>query len=266
VTRQEALHPDLRGPLSCAHAALDPTFGDMYNYNLDFGRYATYRVFRTSAASGQTDILATISGPAVKPAYLHSFFLSPDYVILCIWPCIFAAAGVKVLWERNMVDAMRFDPSVQTRWYVVDRKENRGVVATFLSPAFFSFHTINAWQADNGDGTVDIMCDIIQYPTDEMIQRGYYEAMVSTGSDVEKYFGSEASRPSLVRYCLSSVPKESPLKIPTDDAKLPQADIQLRIEAEGVGDLPTINPCFAGKKARYVYNVINRGKVSCCFA
>jgi torulene dioxygenase len=139
-------------------------------------------------------------------------------------------------------------------------------VATFLSPAFFSFHAVNAWQADNGNGTVDIMCDIIEYPTDEMIQRGYYEAMVSTGSDVEKYFGSEASRPSLVRYCLSSVPKESRLKIPTDDAKLPQANVRWRIEAEGVGDLPIINPCFAGKKARYVYNVINRGKVSCFIA
>lgn len=234
----------------------------MFNYNLDLGRYATYRIFRTSAATGQTDILATISGPTVKPAYLHSFFLSADYVILCIWPCIFAAAGVKILWERNMVDAMRFDSNIQTRWYVVDRKHNRGVVAAFLSPAFFSFHTINAWQTDNGDGTVDIMCDIIQYPTDEMIRRGYYESMVSTGSDVEKYFGSEASRPSLVRYRLPSVPKDSRVELPTNDANIPQADVLLKIEGEGVGDLPTINPCFASKKTRYVYNVVNQGKVS----
>jgi torulene dioxygenase len=69
----------------------------LFNYNLDLGRHATYRVFRTWAATDQTDILATISGPTVRPAYLHSFFLSPDYVILCIWPCIFAAAGVKIL-------------------------------------------------------------------------------------------------------------------------------------------------------------------------
>jgi torulene dioxygenase len=234
----------------------------LFNYNLDLGRYATYRVFRTSAATGQTDILATISGPTVKPAYLHSFFLCPDYVILCIWPCIFGAAGVKILWERKMVDAMRFDSNIQTRWYVVDRKQNRGVVATFLSPAFFRFHTINAWQTDNGDGTVDIMCDIIQYPTDEMIRRAYYESMVSTGSDVEKYFGSEASRPSLVRYRLPSMPKDSRVELPTNDAIIPQADILLKIEGEGVGDLPTINPCFASKKTRYVYDVVNQGKSS----
>jgi torulene dioxygenase len=161
-----------------------------------------------------------------------------------------------------MVDAMRFDSNIQTRWYVVDRKQNRGVVATFLSPAFFRFHTINAWQTDNGDGTVDIMCDIIQYPTDEMIRRAYYESMVSTGSDVEKYFGSEASRPSLVRYRLPSVPKDSRVELPTNDAIIPQADILLKIEGEGVGDLPTINPCFASKKTRYVYDVVNQGKVS----
>jgi torulene dioxygenase len=261
VTRQDGLHPDLKGPLSCAHAEFDVATGDLYNYNLDLGRYATYRLFRTSAVTGKTEIIATITGPGVKPAYLHSFFLSEDYVILCIWPAIFGVGGIKILWERNMVNALHFDPNLQTRWYVVDRKQGRGVVATYLCPAFFSFHTINAWQKENSDGTTDVMCDIIQYPTDEMIQRGYYDTMVSTGPDVTKYYGSEASRPRLVRYRLPGVPNEGQLETPAGSADLPNAEAQLTVDDDCIGDLPTINPKFKTKKTRYVYNLVNQGKV-----
>ncbi|THC89149.1 hypothetical protein EYZ11_011407 [Aspergillus tanneri] len=261
VTRQDSLHPDLKGPLSCAHAEFDAASGDMYNYNLDLGRYATYRIFRTCAATGATKIIATIRGPDVKPAYLHSFFLSEDYVILCIWPAIIRMNGIQILWKRNLADAIQFNPSLQARWYVVDRKQGRGVVAMYLSPAFFSFHTINAWQKDNGDGTIDVMCDIIQYPTDEMIQRGYYDTMVSTGSEVTKYYGSEASRPSLVRYRLPGVPKKGHREAPANGTDFPEAETLLRIDDNCVGDLPTINPKFNTKKTRYVYNLVNQGKV-----
>ncbi|KAB8239757.1 carotenoid oxygenase family protein [Aspergillus alliaceus] len=258
VTRQDTLHPDLKGPLSCSHAAFDAASRDVYNYNLDMGRYATYRVFRTSATSGKTDILATVTGPAVKPAYLHSFFLSHNYVILCIWPCIFAAAGAKILWERNMVDALNFNPAIQTRWYVIDRRHERSVVATFLSPAFFSFHTINAWETNNSDDAADIMCDIIEYPTDEIIRAAYYENMVSTGQGAGLYGGS---RPRLVRYRLANVPKIGRFETSAGDADLPRAEIMLKIEAD-IGDLPTINPKFSTKRTRYVYNVINQDKSS----
>ncbi|RAL02827.1 uncharacterized protein BO80DRAFT_351043 [Aspergillus ibericus CBS 121593] len=263
VTRQDGLHPDLKGPVSCAHAEIDPESGDLYNYNLDFSRYATYRIFRTSATKGKTDILATITGAAAKPAYLHSFFLSPEYVVLCIWPSVFAAGGIKILWERNLADAISFDSNLQTRWYVIDRKNGRGVVATYVSPSFFNFHTINAWQKTNDDNTVDIMCDIIQYPTDEVIRRTYYEAMVSTGRDVEKFYGSEASRPALLRYRLAGVPNAGGPKTSRrkPDSNPSKAEVLLRIETPFVGELPTINPKFATRKIRYVYNVFPQGKV-----
>ena len=47
VTDQRSLHPDLTGPMSCAHAHFDPINGDVYNVNLAFGASATYRLFRT---------------------------------------------------------------------------------------------------------------------------------------------------------------------------------------------------------------------------
>ncbi|PYI24808.1 hypothetical protein BO99DRAFT_427833 [Aspergillus violaceofuscus CBS 115571] len=254
------IDPETLEPLGVtrAHAELDPITGDLYNYNLAFGRHATYRVFRTSAATGKTEILATITGFGVQAAYLHSFFLSRDYVILCVWPALFVAGGVKVLWERNLPDAMRFDPETPTRWYVIDRNDGRGVVATFASPAFFSFHTINAWQTDDADGeeegprdgTTDIICDLIQYPTDEMLHRVYYESLVSTGPKVEKYYGSDRSRPRLVRYRLSGIPSTG------------HPTTELTIASDAVGDLPTINPRFTGRRTQFLYNLCTQGKSS----
>lgn len=230
----------------------------MYNYNLDFGRNATYRIFRTSAQSGKTDILATISGQSVKPAYLHSFFLSTDHVIICVWPCIFSRSGIRLLWERNFVDALHFDSKTQTRWYVVDRKQGKGLVATFLSDAFFSFHTINSFQKDSEDGTVDIFCDVIQYPNDDIIRKTLFENLTSTSVESIEEGVFSASKSSLVRYKLPGIPKSG---IP---GKTPQkADVVFRIAEEYEAcELPAINPRFKTQRARYVYGLVNRKKSS----
>jgi hypothetical protein len=44
IANQLSLHHLLKGPLSCVYAMTDRDTGDVFNYNLDFGRYATYRV------------------------------------------------------------------------------------------------------------------------------------------------------------------------------------------------------------------------------
>jgi torulene dioxygenase len=131
VTEQRQLHPDLKGPMSCAHAQHDHESGDVFNYNLDFGPVSTYRVFKTSLATGETEILATVSNPLITGAYVHSFFLTKDFVILGVWSSHFAAYGIKILWERNCLDAIApFDPRSKAKWLVVDRRHGRGVVAT----------------------------------------------------------------------------------------------------------------------------------------
>jgi torulene dioxygenase len=67
ITSQKVLHPSLKGPFSCAHAQSDHLTGNIYNYNLALGRLATYRIFKTSASTGETEILATISGSGSDP-------------------------------------------------------------------------------------------------------------------------------------------------------------------------------------------------------
>jgi torulene dioxygenase len=139
--RQTNLHPSLVGELSAAHASTDPVTGDIFNYNLGMGRKATYRVFRTSFSTGQTEILAKFKG---NPAYLHSLFLTEHYVVLCIWNSHISWSGLSILYHKNMLDAIAaFNPSSEAKWYVVDRA-GRGLTTTYESDPFFCFHTINA--------------------------------------------------------------------------------------------------------------------------
>ncbi|KAJ0417651.1 carotenoid oxygenase [Aspergillus carlsbadensis] len=249
VTRQSGLHPDLKGPLSCAHAAYDPETGDLFNFNLDLGRTGTYRIFTTSARTGKTSILATITGGNVKPAYIHSFFLSGDFVILCVWPLYFQGHGAAILWERNVIDALKFHREAKCQWYVVDRRRERGVVAVFESPSFFAFHTVNAFEEEREDGKgLDVFCDLAQFKDDYVMRNLYYENVLSTGSGVAPH---EFANPVIVRYKLANVPKTGTKKDITP--------VEVIKTIEQAVELPTINPHYATKKQRYVYGIVDRG-------
>jgi torulene dioxygenase len=258
VTDQGKLHPDLKGPLSCAHAQYDHKTGDVYNYNLKLGPSSTYRIFKSSLATGKTEILATITDRSIPAAYIHSFFLTEDFVILAVWCSHFVNYGIKILWERNILDAISpLDPKSRVKWLVVDRKHGRGLVTSFESPAMFSFHTVNAWQEQSSDKgeAVDIYCDLIQYKSTDILHRFYYQNLVSTGPGVSKHTGEARVIEDFTRYRLSKVPLYTAKDL--KPKKLQNAEIIFEIPA--VGELPTINPSFSTKKERYVYSVVDRG-------
>ncbi len=262
---QEKLHPLLRGPLSCAHAQRDPLTGDIFNYNLDMGRYATYRVFRSSAKSGTTDILATICEANVKPAYIHSFFLSPSFVIFCVPSTHFGLMGLKVLWERNIVDAIEpFDESKLCKWFVIDRHGGKGVVATFESDAGFFFHTINSFEErDEATGDVNIFCDVIQYNTLEVIRIFEMDVLLQRGNETKRFWGDERRNrnihPRLVRHKLHVSGKSMNEQHSRKSLVPERLETAFEIKAPHAGELPTINPAFATRKYRYVYSLPNRG-------
>jgi torulene dioxygenase len=258
---QNKLHPLLKGPLSCAHAQRDPETGDFFNYNLEFGQTSTYRIFRTNASTGTTDILATICQANVKPAYIHSFFLSPSYVILCVPSTHLSHMGLKILWDRNIVSSIEpFDESKLRKWFIIDRRENRGVVATYDSPAGFHFHSVNSFEeVDNETGEITVFCDVIEYPTWDVIKSVEMDVILKNNGMTQNFWGDEKrSRNAHSRFARHKfrVPKA------TTNRKQSRAlapEKVFEIKAPHVGELPTINPNFATRKYRYLYSLPNRG-------
>jgi torulene dioxygenase len=272
---QRVLHPDLKGPFSCAHAQRDPATGDLFNWNLEPGRDATYRIFRVRADTGKTEILAVIRGGRkcnVPAAYIHSFYLSASFMVLCIPSSHLAWDGLKVVWEGNLLDAIEpFDEGRKCQWFVVDRRHGRGVVARFETDAGFFFHTVNAFEERSEDDisrgtTTTLFCDVVEYPTLDVMSQLHYDVLLQRNSADRAFFGDETrvrnSRPRLARYSFT---------VPTTTVKPTDTTSTTEIRRGGekkvfsipsphAGDLPTINPRYATRRHRYVYALAAWGR------
>ncbi|KAF2442666.1 beta,beta-carotene 9',10'-dioxygenase [Karstenula rhodostoma CBS 690.94] len=255
VCRQKSLHPSLSGELSAAHAETDPVTGDIFNYNLELGPKATYRVFRTLFSTGKTDILATFNG---KPAYLHSFFLTKHYVILCVWNSHISWGGLSILYHKNILDAIApFDPSSKAKWYVVGRA-GEGLVATYESDPFFCFHTINAWEQPSSSDAkkTDVVCELSLYENLDVVHRFYYDNLMSTHEASKAYAGQKRNS-CLARHAQFRLPVVEPRN--ASSKPLP-AEVLFKSDPMIAQELPTINPSYATRKHRYTYGVADRLK------
>lgn len=65
----------------------------------------------------------------MRGAYLHSLFLTENFVVLCVWPAYFTYMGLSILWNRNLLDSIKFDANASTSWYVIDRRFGQGLVS-----------------------------------------------------------------------------------------------------------------------------------------
>lgn len=294
---QKDLHPSLDGPLTCAHDERCPVTGDYFNVNIKPGASATYRVFRVSAESGETEILAEFSRVGLPMAYIHSFFLSEHFVVLRVPTTHIRAYGMSMVWERNIREAMvPFDQRTKCKWFVIDRLHGHGVVAEFETAAAFFFHTVNCFEvAVEPDGPqaaeqrveqrVDIFCDVVEYPTTDVIEALYYEVMVNHDGRAKGLWGDAQKAANALprlarwRFAVSLPPpsqvciKEpwpvwslwSPLSwlLPRDLMPQPPArpapERVFSISSPHAGELPTINPAYHTRPHRYVYSLAMSG-------
>ena len=262
LATQTVLHPELKGPLSAAHARTCPVTGDVLNYNLDVGTTIAYRVFSVSPSTGQTTILATITD--APPAYLHSLFLTANYVVLCVWGSHYAYRGMSLMYHRNILDCISpLDRKQPCTWYVINRfGADHGVVATFNSPAFYSFHTVNAYEEPSPTvpGQTDIIADLACYDDLSVLKRFYYTNLTSSSSGARDYIGSkrDSTRPRQGRYRLPNVASEA--KASSEQSGEPRKAVQVFAAPRDISlELPTINPLYVTKPHRYIYGVTDRG-------
>ncbi|KAL3473444.1 carotenoid oxygenase [Aspergillus californicus] len=271
LSTQTAHHPSLSGPLSASHAVTDPETGDLYNYNLAFDQTPTYRVFCVSTLTGETTILATFNA---TPAYLHSFFLTENHVVLCIWN---AHLNPRDFAKGSYIGSMReFDDSVPAKWYVVDRRHGRGIVGIYESPAFFCFHTINGWEEigsqDSAESDVDIIAECVVYENTDVLRKLYYEYLLSDSPlpdaipPPESRGNGGKTKSRIARFRLPAVlstsipiPTSSEPAGPSETANTPKATLEWTACETLSPELPTLNPLFVTNRHRYTYAAIDRG-------
>ena len=260
VPRLEHIHPALKGPFSAAHSRTDPVTGDWYNFNLELGKNATYRIFKVSAKTGDVTILATIAGPDIKPAYIHAFMMTERYLVFCIYASHLAMGGMAVLWLKNMLESLQFDPKKKNIWLVIDRLGDKGVVGAYESDPFFAFHPVNAWeQPSTADPEkVDIIMDVPTYPNIDVLKRFYFEHLKSTSPEALAYVDVHINRgrASMARFKIPGV-GTSKQPVVGNRGKVEKV---FEVPSHDTAELPNFNPKFACKPSRYIWGVSARGK------
>jgi torulene dioxygenase len=236
--------------------------GDLYNYNLQPGAVPIYRFFHVSASTGITNILATVKDPTLSAAYIHSLFLTENYLVLCIPTTHFAWRGLKILWDRQLLSAMKpFDKADLMKWIVVDRRHNKGVVGRFSTPAGFFFHSINAFEEYVYDGDckqTDICLDYIHYDSTDVVLGLSYDIILDRNGATKKHW-IESERYKTTNPRLVRLRYRMPLDQKSSDASAATAEEVLSIPGPHAGEMPIINAAYACKPYRYVYSAGIRG-------
>ena len=267
-----SIDKEYKGRFACAHHQTDDETGEWFNFTLEILPKPTWRVFSYARPgnSGPSQvnrfqpIFENLSLPrnwifptqALKPSYVHSFFLTKNYIIIPNWSYYFAYSSLAILWYGNAYEGLYFDRNLPTLFQVINR--HTGVhVATYEAEAAFAFHTANAWDED---GT--IWMDVATYPDSGVIDASFdfarrYEkdcvtpAMYRREKSEEHY--ADIIVAQLRRYKLTNVPS-APSNTPR------------RAEYELLGldiDLPRFDPRRKQKPYRYLYGTCkNRSDVS----
>ncbi|KAI9496647.1 retinal pigment epithelial membrane protein-domain-containing protein, partial [Zychaea mexicana] len=101
-------------------------------------------------------IIGSINAPT---SFVNSFSMTRGYIVLAIFPL--QANGMKYAWSESILNSFTFNRSQPTLFYVLSR-ENGKHVATFRSEPCFAFHHVNAFEDDNDNIYLDMIC----YPDD----------------------------------------------------------------------------------------------------
>lgn len=139
--------PEPVGQLACAHLKRDPATGTLFNVETAFGRTSTYHVHALTDDGGRRHV-GSVETDA--PAYMHSFALTPRYVVLTefplrVNPLTFFRPGR----QAPFIEQFEWQPDRGTRVIVMERSSGR-VLAEPVADAVFGFHHVNAFERDGG--------------------------------------------------------------------------------------------------------------------
>lgn len=145
----------VEGELTTAHPHHDAERGRTVNYVTKLGRNSVYRVFAVPDGTARQELVAELD--VDRPAYMHSFALTPNYVVLAEFPLVVDPLGL-ALSNEPLVGNFEWRPERGTRWLVFDRATGE-LVASPHGEAMFAFHHVNAYEEEG-----ELVVDLCAYP------------------------------------------------------------------------------------------------------
>ncbi|OYR43494.1 carotenoid oxygenase family protein [Halorubrum sp. Eb13] len=223
------------GQLSCAHFKRDPATGALVTVDTEFGRTSRYHVTAWTADGDRRHVGSVETD---RPAYMHSFALTPRYVVLTEFPLrLDPRRFLKPGRQPPFIEQFEWEPERGTRIVVLDRTTG-AVVAEPTADPLFGFHHVNAFEREGGD---EVVFDLETVPDAAAIDSLYLEnvragEMDAIAGRIERFTVDLGSDTRTGRYGGGS-----------------DADVAREtLSAEGSA-LPTCSPARWCREHRYVY-------------
>ena len=195
----------LKGQVSTAHPHYDAKRACHYNYIADFGLKSVYRLCRIADDGTQAEVAAI---PVERPAYMHSFGMSADHLILTEFPLVVNPIDLR-LSGKPFIQNYRWEAERGLVFHVVEKDTGR-LLRTAKADASFAFHHVNAFA--DGDG---LAVDAVTYPDATIIDQ-LYLARLRAGTPITaigkltRFHVPLASEAPVTRCTLADLPFELP--------------------------------------------------------
>lgn len=141
----------------CAHPHFDRD--QAFNCLIRFSFRCAYVIYRLQ--DNGRHVLAEI--PVEEPAYMHSFAMTDNFVILAEYPLTVSPLKL-FLSKKGFINNFAWHPERGTTFIVVNRQSGE-VVGRFKTEPFFAFHHVNAFETESG---IDL--DIAVYPNPSIVE------------------------------------------------------------------------------------------------
>jgi len=161
--------------LTTAHPHYDFVRHEMVNYATKISRASSYNIYRIIDGENQRNLIGSMS--VEEPAYMHSFGMTENYVILVEFPIVVKPLDL-LLSGKPFIENFSWKPERGTRFIIFNR-QNGTLVGTYKTDAFFAFHHANSFEKEG-----EIFVDIVAYPDSSIINALYLDVLRDQGPNV----------------------------------------------------------------------------------
>ncbi|PSP33879.1 beta-carotene 15,15'-monooxygenase [Halobacteriales archaeon QH_10_67_22] len=222
------------GQLACAHLKRDPTTGVLVNVATAFGRTSQYHV-HALGADGERHHIGSV--PTEKPAYMHSFALTPHYVVLTEFPLrLDPLRFLRPGRQAPFIEQFEWEPDRGTRVVVLNRTTGE-VLAEPVTDVVFGFHHVNAFERAGGS---EVVFDLETVPDTTSIDSLYLDTV--RGGDLDTLAGR------LERFTVDLGGRRG-----TGRYRTGEATVERERQYDDGTALPTVSPTRWCREHRYAY-------------
>lgn len=168
---------DLDGHHVTAHPQHDPRQDETVGYMTEFGRSSRYHLYRVPDDRPERVPIASID--VDRPAYLHSFALTPAYAVIVEPPYVVNPLRFLLPGGGGFIDHFRWRPERGARCFVVERTSGQ-LVAAPETEVFFFFHTVNAFESDGA-----VVIDLVAYDDATIVENLFMASIGGQSIDVD---------------------------------------------------------------------------------